>query len=160
MVSVLLSPSPFSVSRMRDYFCINRLDIYFFMQKRREKILTGDMRHETHDMWNVTHDIWHMTVGGMWTLIQNFSSLAITVWEWMCFEDIFTKDYWGKPSRRRICISFGWGRGGYNPNQKVSTHFFCLNLEGGVDPNPNTFEALFFLNLNIMKKKIPPFFSD
>ena len=32
-----------------------------------------------------------MTGGGRWTFSQNFSSLALTVWEWRCLEDIFTK---------------------------------------------------------------------
>ena len=48
----------------------------------------------THDMWHVTHDIWnmHMTGGKRWTFFQNFSFLALTVWEWRCSEDISTKD--------------------------------------------------------------------
>ena len=43
------------------------------------------------DMWHVTHDTWHMTGGERWTFPQSFSSLALTVWEWRCFKDIFTK---------------------------------------------------------------------
>ena len=39
-------------------------------------------------------DMWHMTGGGRWTFSQNFSSLALTVWEWRCSEDISTKDDW------------------------------------------------------------------
>ena len=48
--------------------------------------------HMTCDMWHVTWDIWRQ-VGG-WTVSQKFSSLALTVWERQCFEDIFTKDDW------------------------------------------------------------------
>ena len=35
-----------------------------------------------------------MTGGGRWTFSQIVSSLAFLVWEWCCFEDIFTKDRW------------------------------------------------------------------
>ena len=37
-------------------------------------------------------DMWHMTHGVWWTLWQNFRSLALTVWELWCSEDISTKD--------------------------------------------------------------------
>ena len=43
-------------------------------------------------MWHATHDMWHTTHRGPRTLCQNFRSLALTVWELWCFEDIFTKD--------------------------------------------------------------------
>ena len=36
--------------------------------------------------------MWHVTQGGSWTFSQNFMSLALTVWEWRCLEDIFTKE--------------------------------------------------------------------
>ena len=32
-------------------------------------------------MWHVTCDMWHVTRGRRWTFPQNFSSLALTVWE-------------------------------------------------------------------------------
>ena len=56
-----------------------------------------DMWHVTLDTWHVTCDMWHMTcdtwqVGGGEPFSPNFSSLAHVVWEWRCFEDIFTKD--------------------------------------------------------------------
>ena len=44
--------------------------------------MTPNMRHLTHEMW-------HWTCGGRCTFSQNFSSLAITVLEWRCFENIF-----------------------------------------------------------------------
>ena len=52
--------------------------------------MTRDMWHVTHDMWQVTHDMWHVTGWGRWTFTQNFSSLALMVWEWKCTEDIST----------------------------------------------------------------------
>ena len=56
--------------------------------------ITRDMWHLTPDTWHMTYDTWHMTGGGRWTLFQNVSSLARTVWEWRCSEDISTKDQW------------------------------------------------------------------
>ena len=41
--------------------------------------------------WHVTHYPWHMTLGVGWTFSQNFSSLALPVWDWQCLEDIWTK---------------------------------------------------------------------
>ena len=35
----------------------------------------------TQDMWHVTHDMWHVTHGGGCAFSQNFSFLALTVWE-------------------------------------------------------------------------------
>ena len=46
------------------------------------------------DMWHMTCDMWDVTGGGWWTFSQNVRSLALTIWEWRCFEDIFTKDHW------------------------------------------------------------------
>ena len=54
--------------------------------------MTYDTWHMTRDMWHVTHDMWHVTHGGGWTFSQNFSSLALTVWERQCFEDWEEKD--------------------------------------------------------------------
>ena len=42
------------------------------------------------DTWHVTHDTWHMTHSVGWTFSQNFSFLALPVWEWQCFEYIST----------------------------------------------------------------------
>ena len=50
------------------------------------------MWHVACGMWHVTHDTWHVTGGARWAFSKNFSSLALTVCEWRCFEDIFTKD--------------------------------------------------------------------
>ena len=36
--------------------------------------------------------MWHMKCGRRWFFYQNVSSLSLTIWEWRCFEDIFTKD--------------------------------------------------------------------
>ena len=51
------------------------------------------MWHVTWDTWHVTRDMWHMTNDswGEGTFSQNFSSLALPVWEWTCYDDIFTK---------------------------------------------------------------------
>ena len=46
----------------------------------------------THDICYVTCDMQHVTHGGRWSFSQNFRSLAHTVWEWRCLEDISTKD--------------------------------------------------------------------
>ena len=51
-----------------------------------------NMWHWTGDTWHATHDMGHMTGGGRKTFSQNFSYLALTVWEWSFVEDICTKD--------------------------------------------------------------------
>ena len=45
----------------------------------------------TRDTWHMTCDTWQVTCERRWTFSQNFKSLAHTVWEWRCFEDIWTK---------------------------------------------------------------------
>ena len=42
-------------------------------------------------MWHVTCDMWHVTHRGRWTFSQNFRSLAHTVREWRCLEDLEEK---------------------------------------------------------------------
>ena len=44
------------------------------------------MRHLTYDMWGV--------IQNRSTFFQNISSLALTVWDWRCFEDISTMTDW------------------------------------------------------------------
>ena len=56
--------------------------------------LTRDTWHLTPDTWHMTRDTWHVTRGGGWTFSKNFSSQALTVWEWRSIEDIFTKVDW------------------------------------------------------------------
>ena len=53
-----------------------------------------DTWHVTRDRWLVTcdkrhmkHDISHVKNWGRWNFCQSFSSLALTVWPWRCFED-------------------------------------------------------------------------
>ena len=60
-----------------------------------------DMWHQTCDTWNLTRDTWHLTCdtwdvthGGGWTFSQYFSFLALTVWDFWCFEDLKVKDDW------------------------------------------------------------------
>ena len=50
------------------------------------------MWHVTGDMWHVTRDMWHMTHGVVWTFSQNFSCLALTVWDLWCCEYLEEKD--------------------------------------------------------------------
>ena len=50
-----------------------------------------DMWHVTGDMWHVTGGTWHVTNSVGWTLSQNFSTLALPVWDWECLDDILTK---------------------------------------------------------------------
>ena len=54
--------------------------------------VTGDTWHLTPDMWYVTGDRWQVTHGVRWTLSQNFSFLALTVWDLWGFEDLEEKD--------------------------------------------------------------------
>ena len=42
----------------------------------------------------VSREMWHETYGGSWTFSQNSRSLAHTVWEWRCLEDLKQKDHW------------------------------------------------------------------
>ena len=53
--------------------------------------MTGVPWHVTGDMWHVTHDTLHISHSVGWTFCQNFSSLALPVWDWQCLEDIWTK---------------------------------------------------------------------
>ena len=55
-----------------------------------KKMFTCDSWHVTCDTWHVTCDTWHMTHSVGWTFSQNFSSLALPVWDWQCFEYIST----------------------------------------------------------------------
>ena len=41
----------------------------------------GDMWQVTGDRWPVTSDRWKVTYDVGWTVSENFSSLALTVWE-------------------------------------------------------------------------------
>ena len=52
--------------------------------------------HVTCDTWHMTNDMWHMTCDrwGEVNLLKNFSSLALTVWEWRCSEDLEEKYVW------------------------------------------------------------------
>ena len=52
--------------------------------------LTHDMWHVTSDIWHATHDLWQVGLGGRWSFSHNFSSLALTVFEWRCFEGSVT----------------------------------------------------------------------
>ena len=52
-----------------------------------------DIQQETFGMWHTTHNMWHMTGGGGEPSLK-LSSLAFTVWEWSCSEDISIKDDW------------------------------------------------------------------
>ena len=54
----------------------------------------GEMWHLTCDTWHLTPDMCHnhMTHRGWWTLCQNSSSIALTVWVWRCFEDSELRD--------------------------------------------------------------------
>ena len=67
------------------FFC--KIYIFFFMFKKNDIWqVTGDKWQVTRDMWQVTRDTWRMTPHVEWTLSQNFSSIALTVWDLWCFE--------------------------------------------------------------------------
>ena len=70
--------------------CTNLL--HHFVWKKKKWQVTCDTRHITCDKWHVTRDMWHLTNGGWWTFFQNFSYLALTVWDRQCLQDISTKD--------------------------------------------------------------------
>ena len=57
----------------------------FCMSEKYMWHVTCDTWHVTCDIWHVASDTWHMTGGGRWTFSQDFSALALTVWEWRCF---------------------------------------------------------------------------
>ena len=50
------------------------------------------MCHMTCDTWHMTCDMRHMTGGGSSTLSPDFSSLALTDWEYRFVEEILTKE--------------------------------------------------------------------
>ena len=56
--------------------------------------MTRDTWHVTRDTWHVTRDMWHMTHGVVWTFSQNFSCLALTVWDLWCCEYLEEKAHW------------------------------------------------------------------
>ena len=73
-------------------------------------LVTGDMWHLTRDMWHVTRD---MFAGG-WTFSQNFSSLALTVYDLWYYEDLeermtdsvnelMTRLFIEQPRLHRVC---------------------------------------------------------
>ena len=68
--------------------------LHQFRRRRKEKAKRRicDTWHLTCDMWHQTFDMWHVTHGGGWTLSQNVSSLALTVWDLWCLEDWVEKD--------------------------------------------------------------------
>ena len=49
------------------------------------------MWHVTFDSWHMTRDKWHVTRLGGWTFSQNFSSLALTVFDLWNYEDLEEK---------------------------------------------------------------------
>ena len=49
--------------------------------------VTPDTWHMTHNMWHMTRDTRHVTLCGMWTVSQHFSSQALTLCDFWCFED-------------------------------------------------------------------------
>ena len=61
-------------------------------ERKKEKNVTLDTRHVTpwpltRDMWHMTYDMWHVTHDGVWKFSQDFSFLALTVWDRQCLED-------------------------------------------------------------------------
>ena len=66
-----------------------------------------------------THVTWHVTLGGRWTFSQNFRSLAHTVWEGRCLEDLEEKDdhmsQLGKPSGEKICFCLDFSQTAWIP---------------------------------------------
>ena len=68
----------------------------------------------TRDMWHKTCDTRHVTGGGKRTFSKNFSSWALKVWEWRCFEDILTRDHWMNEciSEWRMCLLNSLGYSG------------------------------------------------
>ena len=64
-------------------------------KKKKQKKITCDTWHLTVDTCLVTCDKWHM-IHDRWgevNLLSNFSSLALMVWEWRCFEDFCVSNY-------------------------------------------------------------------
>ena len=66
--------------------------IFFWAKKHMRQVtcdrlhVTGDMWHVTVDTWLVTRHTWHVTHGVRWTVSQDFSSLALRIWDSWCFE--------------------------------------------------------------------------
>ena len=53
--------------------------------------MTRDRWHVRCVTWHLTRDIRHVIYGRRWTFSHNFRSLAYTVWEWWCLEDLEEK---------------------------------------------------------------------
>ena len=80
--------------------------------------MTGDRWQVTRDKWQVTRDTWHMTHSVGRTFSQNFSSLALPVWDWQCLEYISTNHRWvnewmtevfvEQPRLHRVCQKIFW----------------------------------------------------
>ena len=81
-------PTIFVMCHVSQVICHVGLVTYHVSQK-----ITCDTWHMTRDMWPVTRDTWWMTHIVGWTFSQNFSSLALPVWDWGCLEHISTKGW-------------------------------------------------------------------
>ena len=71
-------------------------DNFFIAPTRSVWHVVSDRWHVTGDMWYVTRDTCHLigdTCVG-WTFTNNFSSIALMVWELGCFEDLEESDDW------------------------------------------------------------------
>ena len=98
--------------------------------------VTRDRWHVTRDTWQVTCDMWHMTIGVLWTFSQNFSCLALMVWDSWCCEYLEEKDHWinqlvtevivEQPRLHRVCYLYGRHQIFWSMRMK---HFFVF--QGG-----------------------------
>ena len=75
---------------LRIFFSFFNFNFYFIKKINFFWHVTGDMWHVTCDTWQVTGDRWHLTPDNWhmthsvgWTFSQNFSSLALPVWDWV-----------------------------------------------------------------------------
>jgi hypothetical protein len=80
--------------------------LHHFVQKKEEK--KRRKKIVTCDTWHVTRDTGHVTCFGGWTFSDNFSSLALTVYDSWYYEDLEEKDQslneWINQSMTRLFI--------------------------------------------------------
>ena len=97
--------------------------------------MTCEMWHVTCDTEQVTHEKWQ--VWGRWTFSQNFSFIALTVWEWRCFEEL---------RKRMIQLVNEWINVKGVCRTAPATQSLLINRPGAVSETPSSLRELNWVN--------------
>ena len=128
-----------------------------------------DAWHVICETGHMTCDMWHLTHGGEWTLSQNSSSLALTVWEekdhsmnewiiqWQKCLSLATTGLFKRSDRENLCTAKLWlERGGGGKSIRIGQKR-PEDLENSVSPKSNSSPKLtvgfFLLSQSKYKRK-------